>query len=125
MKEEGALRAQEKAEKTTTDEEHISSIGPLTKALRLSLGLTLQDVSDKAGLSKPLISQIENGLVIPPLQTLSKISNALNQDISFYFAPPGRSAPKNRQKRIKEAISQIRTGLSVLETSIPGIKRDA
>jgi transcriptional regulator with XRE-family HTH domain len=48
-------------------------------------GLVLQDLSDRTGLSKPLLSQIEMEIVSPPVATLLKISKALNVNISFFF----------------------------------------
>lgn len=47
--------------------------------------LTLQELSDLSGLSKPLLSQIENGQVIPPLATLLKIAKGLKVGIHYFF----------------------------------------
>ncbi len=40
-------------------------------------GLTLQDVANFTGFSKALISQIENNIVMPPINTLAKIARFL------------------------------------------------
>jgi len=60
-------------------------IGKKIRELRKKAGLVLQDLSDRTGLSKPLFSQIEKGVVSPPIATLLKISKALNVNIGFFF----------------------------------------
>ncbi|NWF93358.1 MAG: helix-turn-helix transcriptional regulator [Syntrophaceae bacterium] len=60
-------------------------IGKKIRELRKRAGLILQDLSDRTGLSKPLLSQIEKEVVSPPIATLLKISKALNVDIGFFF----------------------------------------
>lgn len=60
-------------------------IGKKIRALRKEAGLVLQDLSDRTGLSKPLLSQIEKEVVSPPIATLLKISKALNVNISYFF----------------------------------------
>jgi transcriptional regulator with XRE-family HTH domain len=60
-------------------------IGKKIRDLRKKAGLVLQDLSDRTGLSKPLLSQIEKEVVSPPIATLLKISKALNINISFFF----------------------------------------
>jgi transcriptional regulator with XRE-family HTH domain len=60
-------------------------IGKKIRELRKKAGFILQDLSDRTGLSKPLLSQIEKGVVSPPIATLLKISKALDVNISFFF----------------------------------------
>jgi transcriptional regulator with XRE-family HTH domain len=60
-------------------------IGRKIRDLRKKAGLILQDLSDRTSLSKPLLSQIEKGVVSPPIATLLKISKALGVNISFFF----------------------------------------
>lgn len=64
-------------------------IGKKIRDLRKKLGLVLQDLSDRTGLSKPLLSQIEKEIISPPIATLLKISRALNTNISFFFQDDG------------------------------------
>jgi transcriptional regulator with XRE-family HTH domain len=61
------------------------NIGAKIRQLRLKRGLTLQAVSDRTGLSKPSLSQIENNIGAPPIATLIKISNALGVKIGYFF----------------------------------------
>ena len=60
-------------------------IGRKIRELRKKSGFILQDLSDRTGLSKPLISQIEKEVVSPPVATLLKISRALHVNIGFFF----------------------------------------
>jgi len=61
------------------------NIGEKIRKLRKEERLTLQDLSDLSGLSKPLLSQIENAQVIPPIATLLKIAKGLKVGIHFFF----------------------------------------
>ena len=60
-------------------------VGEKIRHMRSNKGLGLQQLAEKTGLSKPLISQIENEQVSPPISTLLKIANSLDTDISFFF----------------------------------------
>jgi len=60
-------------------------IGNKIRDLRKKAGFVLQDLSDRTGLSKPLLSQIEKEVVSPPIATLLKISKALDVNIGFFF----------------------------------------
>ena len=52
-------------------------IGEKIRGLRQQKRLTLQELSELTTLSKPLLSQIENQQVIPPIATLLKIARGL------------------------------------------------
>lgn len=60
-------------------------IGPQIRQLRQDRRLTLQDLSAETDLSKPLLSQIENEQVIPPLATLLRIAKALKVPLQTFF----------------------------------------
>lgn len=60
-------------------------IGPQIRQLRQERRLTLQDLSEETELSKPLLSQIENEQVIPPLATLLRIAKALKIPLQTFF----------------------------------------
>lgn len=60
-------------------------IGGKLKALRNSLGLSMKQLSQGTGLSTALFSRIENGLIIPSIPTLEKISEYLKVDIGYFF----------------------------------------
>ncbi|MBU2547665.1 MAG: XRE family transcriptional regulator [Proteobacteria bacterium] len=60
-------------------------IGGKIKELRKKKGYTLQDVSSITGLSRPLISQIENNRVVPPVATLLRLARSLGVGLSHFF----------------------------------------
>lgn len=53
--------------------------------LRQARNMTLQQISELTGLSKALISKIENCLVSPPIATLAKLAEALDVSIGEFF----------------------------------------
>lgn len=61
------------------------NLGNKIRTLRKRRALTLQEVSDLTGLSKPLLSQVENNIAAPPIATLIKISAALGVKIGYFF----------------------------------------
>lgn len=66
-------------------------LGEKIKTLRLQKHLTLRQVSGKTGLSIPLLSQIENNAVSPPVATLLKIAKALEVSIGYFFREEGEA----------------------------------
>jgi transcriptional regulator with XRE-family HTH domain len=67
-------------------------IGNQVRSLRNKRDLTLQDLADLTGLSKPNLSQIENNLVTPPIATLLKIAAALGVAIGHFFQGAGQDS---------------------------------
>ncbi|MBJ6727080.1 helix-turn-helix transcriptional regulator [Geomonas sp. Red875] len=64
-------------------------LGEKVRSLRQEQRLTLQALAEITGLSKPLLSQIENDQVIPPIATLLKIAKGLKVGIHYFFEEPG------------------------------------
>lgn len=61
------------------------NIGPQLKSLRKTRNLTLQFVAERAGVSVPLLSQIENGNVTPSLKTLTKLASYYQIRMGRFF----------------------------------------
>ena len=61
-------------------------LGGVIKKARLKKGFTLDEVALKCGYSKALISRIENDNVFPSIESLSKISAALDFPLYDIFA---------------------------------------
>lgn len=57
----------------------------LTWDARKAAGLTLQELSDKTGISKTTLNDIENQIVSPTLIQLEKIAIALDTQITALF----------------------------------------
>ncbi len=64
-------------------------IGFKVRRLRQERRMTLQALADATGLSKPLLSQIENEQVIPPLATLLRIAKAFRVELQSFFQDEG------------------------------------
>ncbi|MBZ0253009.1 MAG: cupin domain-containing protein [Candidatus Methylomirabilis sp.] len=64
------------------------AIGAKVKALRTGRRWTLQRLAEKTGLSVPLLSQVENEQVSPPIATLLKIAKALDTPLAHFFQEP-------------------------------------
>ena len=60
-------------------------IGEKIRELRLKRGDTLRQVAEMTGLSIPLLSQVENNAVSPPVATLLRIAKGLGVGISHFF----------------------------------------
>ena len=54
-------------------------IGTIIKEFRESVGMSQGDITDKTGLDKAHISRIENNRAIPDIDTLMRISHAMNK----------------------------------------------
>ncbi|HLR53995.1 MAG TPA: XRE family transcriptional regulator [Pseudogracilibacillus sp.] len=61
----------------------LDHIGITIKQLRLRQKKTQQQIADECGISKSLLSKIENGQTSSAIATLSKISNALDVPLSW------------------------------------------
>lgn len=57
----------------------------LTWDARKAAGLTLQELSDKTGISKTTLNDIENEVISPTLIQLEKIAIALDTQITTLF----------------------------------------
>lgn len=60
-------------------------IGHTVRDLRLKDKLTIADVAAQAGISRGMVSKIENGQVSTSLETLSKIAQALGVSLAHLF----------------------------------------
>lgn len=63
----------------------IKKIGKRIKEARLNKGLTQQELADKCGFTKSLLSKIENGQTGSAVATLSKIANHLETPLSWFL----------------------------------------
>lgn len=74
------------------EHEVIVQISNKIKSIRKEKNLTLQDIADRAGVTKGLISQIENSRTIPSLLVLIQIIKALEVDLDLFFNDLGAHA---------------------------------
>lgn len=60
-------------------------MGELIKRRRKELGLTLQQLAERSGLSAPFISQAERDVSVPSLVSLLALAKALDVDLSYFM----------------------------------------
>lgn len=68
-----------------------ATFGEILRTARLAAGFSQSDLSEKSGLPKPTLSRYENGHVLPSLQTLRKLADALGIGESALL--PGSKSP--------------------------------
>lgn len=71
----------------------IIEVSKRIKKKRTEKQLTLQELADKSGVTKGLISQIENGRTIPSLPVLFNIIQSLEIGVSDFFTKLNLSEP--------------------------------
>jgi len=77
-------------------------LGQRIRARRNELGLTLRELAAEAGCTASFISQIERGQSSPSIESLQRISGALDVPIfHFLLEPRDRSPVVRRDKRLK------------------------
>ncbi len=64
------------------------SLGARIRQTRTQKGITLQELSDRSGLSKGFICQLENDKASPSLQALEKLAGGLGVSIAYLFLTP-------------------------------------
>ncbi len=61
------------------------AVGRKVRQFRKQRGMTVQEIADRAGVSKGLVSKIENGRTIPSLPVLFSLIRSLETDIASFF----------------------------------------
>lgn len=64
------------------------TLGPLIRGRRRQMSITLQDLSDRAGVSVGYLSQLERDNATPTLGTLAQIAQALGVGVDYFIATP-------------------------------------
>lgn len=67
------------------NEELILLLGDKIKTKRTQKNITLEQLAGRAGVSKGLISQIENNRTVPSLPVLFNIIHSLDEDLKTFF----------------------------------------
>ena len=61
------------------------AIGQRVRTYRLQLGFTIAQLAEHSGLSKGMLSKVENAQASPSLSTLTRISTALDVPLTAFF----------------------------------------
>jgi transcriptional regulator with XRE-family HTH domain len=67
----------------------ISKLGEKIKTARVGKGWSLQELSEKAGISAAGIHKIESNGIIPTITTMMKLADALGKKVSFFIEEVG------------------------------------
>ena len=77
-------------------------LGHQIKARRLELGLNLRELAQRVDLTASFLSQIERDLASPSLESLRKISEALDVPVFYFLIEEGTKSPVvRRNNRLK------------------------
>lgn len=104
-----------------TDFDTSSDLGGLLRKRRKELGLTLEAVALKSGVTTGFVSQVERNITSPSLASLTAMTEALDAHISDFFAPPPKPGETSRAE-MREMYSSPGGGFEFerLSTSFPG-----
>ncbi|MER1968575.1 XRE family transcriptional regulator [Castellaniella sp. GW247-6E4] len=80
------------------DTSPLDSLGFYIRSTRVEMGMTLNDLSKRAGVSVAMLSHIERSQVSPSLKTLDRIRVALGVPLSRFFR--SEDAPRDTGKTI-------------------------
>jgi transcriptional regulator with XRE-family HTH domain len=87
-------------------EELLLLIGDKIKAKRTQKNVTLEQLATRAGVSKGLISQIENNRTVPSLPVLFNIIHSLEEDLRTFFEDMHDSAGKSQVLIIRKGMEK-------------------
>jgi transcriptional regulator with XRE-family HTH domain len=77
-------------------EDIIIQISQRLRDIRKDRGITLQELANNAGVSKGLLSQVENSRTIPSLSVLLNLIKGLNIDLNEFFSTINLNTPDSK-----------------------------
>jgi transcriptional regulator with XRE-family HTH domain len=95
----------------TSPDDDVQKLGAQIKARRVELGLSLRDLSATTNLSATFLSNLERGIANPTLDSLRKVSNALNTPILYMASNLRDGSPvvrHDQRRRINLSHGHIR-----------------
>src|SRR5262244_2287034 len=97
------------------------NIGETIRNYRLQKGMSQGDIEKRTGLLRCYLSRVENGHTIPSLDTLAKISGAMERPRSQFFAESGHTNGSKGLPQLSDDevrfLSQIRRYAATLNDS--------
>ncbi|MGI9506302.1 MAG: helix-turn-helix domain-containing protein [Geminicoccaceae bacterium] len=109
--------------KTTTDiaPDKAADLGGKLRQRRKELGLTLEAVARRAGVTTGFVSQVERNITSPSLSSLIAMTEALDAHITDFFDPPPKPDETSRAE-MREIYASPGGGFDFerLSTSFPG-----
>ncbi|WP_417627543.1 helix-turn-helix domain-containing protein [Pararhodobacter aggregans] len=97
------------------------NLGTRIRRRRKQLGLTLQQLCDRAGLSPGFLSQVERGLASPSLGTMAQIADGLDLGLEHFVGGSRPSDALTRAgQRAQFSVDGSSMGYEALATPFPG-----
>jgi transcriptional regulator with XRE-family HTH domain len=117
---EGAAAAAELGNGAQGTDSDAAELGQKLRAARKAAGMTLLDLSQTAGVSQSLISQVERGLASPSITTLRRFAAALGVPIASLFVEHGSTSTAERELDGRQIVvrEDERKGLSVPRSKV-------
>lgn len=70
------------------DKKELAHLGHRLRAMRQRLGLTQEQLAERANLHYSYIGQVERGEKIPSLRTLKRLASAMHTSVDFFLEEP-------------------------------------
>jgi transcriptional regulator with XRE-family HTH domain len=96
-------------------EEVIAAIGPKLRQLRRQKSLSLQQLSERSGVSAAAIHKIERNGMVPTIATLMKLTQALNRPVAYFV---------DEEEQVEPAVLVRARGRKGVFTSKKGLRLD-
>jgi transcriptional regulator with XRE-family HTH domain len=95
------------AEAMGRDESTIEAVATALKRIRSRMGMTVEDLSKRAGVSAGVISQLERGIGNPSLLTLSRLAHGLSVELSQILDLENGDSPPLVTKQSRKKLDPI------------------
>ena len=106
---------------TLPDADRWAAMGQAIRDLRLARPFTLVELAERAGLSQPFLSQVENGRARPSMDSLYRIASALGTTPQALFGGESSAAEPTLARAADALVPAIDTdGESLRRLLLPG-----
>jgi transcriptional regulator with XRE-family HTH domain len=92
------------------DEDITLQVGERVKRVREQKGLSLLDVSQRTGMDVPILSEIEEGKVPPPLGSIIKLAKALEMKMGYFISGDEEKAYTIVRRGDRKVVSRFDSG---------------
>lgn len=100
-------------------EDVIAAIGPKLRQLRRQRNLSLQQLSERSGVSAAAIHKIERNGMVPTIATLMKLAQAVNRPVAFFVDEEQVEPAVLIRARDRKGVFTSKKGLDLQSVSGP------